>query len=321
MNKQYLVSPLKEQDVSCSNVGVNPGSLEVSKSPLTLRMFSRTFRHMKRLGCDFEYFKELALKYYTTWLNDYLYIGAYDVNKEKFIFWLARKRGSKQYVNFLLYKFNEYFKHVVKHCKKLSLWKFLTLTVPERQHESIEAFRENLNSFWTALKNRVNRRTGRKLFYLKAYELQKDGSLHAHYVIYGLRKSDIPTSWLLKNWEGRNNIKQCYSLYGVFNYVRKYLLKAHKNMGQTSLFWANRIRSYSTNFHHHESLISLLRLTNNSNVFIGFGVWKTNFMEISLWQMLEYCKSQKWYGVLYWYRQGETRLFVNCLAEALKYGN
>jgi hypothetical protein len=320
MTQQVLVNP------ACGCVAPQPTppkaeSLTIEKSQFTLRMFKKTFEHMKRLGCDFEYFKKLALKYYTVWINDIVYIGAFDTQERKFVFWEARKRGSSVYIKWLLYKFNAYFKTVVKFCKKLHLWKFLTLTVPERQHESIEAFRERLNSFWTALKNRVKRRTGRRLFYFKVYELQKDGSLHTHYVVYGLRKSDIPTSWLLKNWDGRNNIKPCYSLYGVFKYIQKYLLKGHDNKEQTALFWANSIRTYSTNFHHHEKLVSLLPTTNNSNVFIGFGVWKTNFVNIGVEKMLEYCKAQKWYGVIYWFNQGDEELFVKCLAEAFKMQN
>lgn len=169
---------------------------------------------------------------------------------------------------------------------------FLTLTTDPKRHASVadanKAFGPALNRFMTWVRKRVRSLGYGKLSYISANEFQKNGLLHAHIVIFGLRYLEhykrISYLW---SQTGQGKIVYIYGLrkdakgwYWVkqrpkdaekgqscSDYLKKYLSKNLQDDGQ-DLFWVFGKRFY-TNSTTLEPDLSRAILPPGNWVYIG----------------------------------------------------
>lgn len=182
-----------------------------------------------------------VLERYEEWRDEDIYITGVGEDG-KVYFWKGAKRGTDYYINRVYTKIRERFEGWLRNHRDLNYWKFITLTVPETDIESVVVFRLAWNRFLTNLRKRFPRM---RIF--RVYELQKRGSVHLHAIIWGIKW--IPTGWLSKNWSyGRPSVERPRSIRGIFQYLTKYLSKSFENVYVQSFMWFWRLRQWACNF-------------------------------------------------------------------------
>lgn len=178
---------------------------------------------------------------YEEWLQEDIFISGVGEDG-KVYFWKGAKRGTEHYINRIHKKIRGRVKGWLQEHRDLNYWKFLTLTVPETDIESIVTFRLAWNRFLTNLRKRFPRM---RIF--RVYELQERGSVHLHAIIWGIKW--IPTGWLSKNWHyGRPNVQRPRSIRGILHYLTNYLEKSFTNVYVQSFMWFWRMRQWACNF-------------------------------------------------------------------------
>lgn len=316
MSRQVLKPQLSKVDVSTVKQST-PKSLD--RPSFSLRDTRRRFWYdWNDPDVDIKSLMSELAPWYVSWINERLKLCCWDKEKHNFVYWYARKRGDWRYVSYLKYKLEGYFTPVIKRCKDVNLWKLVTLTHLDSGYNSRVKMSEDWNKLLTALKKRYKDKYGTNLLYFRVFELQKRGSMHVHFIVYGIKSKTLLESWIDKNWDGVKDVQTPRKLKAVYYYLRKYLTKGHENIEQTALMWIWGVRAWSTNFHSVLKLdpsVWLDYAKDNSNRFVFFGVWKTKAESMTFEGFL---KKVGWYGVLYWFRVGDGEMFEVTLAEALR---
>lgn len=117
-------------------------------------------------------------------------------------------------------------------------WHMFTLTAHEKWRGRNSSVK-NLRQGWKKLYNRIRRKFGVN-YYVKVWEMHKDGTFHLH----GLIDAVIPTKWL------KDSARQCgmgyqVDIHAVENagqvagYICKYFLKSQESISQDNQFPEN----------------------------------------------------------------------------------